>query len=135
MKHFFVVVSVAVLMSACNSGRLVSSPTGPSPTAPISPPAQPSTYAVSGVVFEVTPSGRVAVEGVLVEDVSCDPLHISCADVVQTATTDLNGFYRLSGLSGSQVHFLWLSKEGYRADEQSATFATDTRLDIELVRQ
>ena len=135
MKHFLIVVSLAALMSACNSGRLVSSPTAPSPAAPIPPPAQPYTYTVSGVVFELTPTGRLPVEGALVEDVSCDPLHTSCSNVVQTATTDLNGFYRLSGLSGSQVHFLWLSKEGYRAGEQFATFVTDTRLDIELVRQ
>jgi hypothetical protein len=134
MKQVLVLVSV-ILMSACNGAAPISNPIAPSPSTPSVPAVPLSTYTVSGVIFEVTPSGRVPVEGVLVEDVSCDPPHSSCSNVAQTATTDLNGFYRLSGLPTSQVHYLWLSKQGYRAGEEAATFSADTGLDIELVRQ
>ena len=74
------------------------------------------------------------VEGVLVEVVSCDALDRSCTPV-QAATTDPNGFYRLSEFPGSEARYLWLSKKGYRADELSVTITTDTRLDLELLRQ
>jgi hypothetical protein len=132
MKQVFFLLSVATLMSACNGAVPASSPIAPSPSTPSAPaPSQP-TYTLSGVISEVTPSGRVPVEGVLVEEVSCDP---RCTNFGQTATTDPKGFYRLSEFPASQARFLWLSKKGYRADELSVTITTDTRLDIELVRQ
>ena len=102
-------------------------------------------YSVSGVVFEITPSGRVPIDGVRVFEQPCDTIYHRCdGDLAQWATTDTNGFYRLS-LSGGQTHFFWVSKDGYRHDEQvaptcdgcfrSLTIGADTRLDIELVRQ
>ena len=132
MKQIFFVVTVATLMSACNGTAPVSSPIAPSPSNPSVPaPSQP-TYTLSGVITEATPNGRVPVEGVLVEEVECNR---QCAIAAQAATTDSKGFYRLSEFPASQARYLWVSKKGYRADEISLTIATDTRLDIELVRQ
>jgi hypothetical protein len=131
MKQIFFLVSVATLMSACNGAVPVSSPIAPSPSSPSAPAPPQPTYTLSGVISEVTPSGRVPVEGVLVEEVLCNPL---CTNPVQTATTDPNGFYRLSEFPAGQARFLWLSKKGYRADELSVTITTDTRLDLELLR-
>jgi hypothetical protein len=140
MKQLLVFVSLATLLSACHNGRPPSSPTAPS-----LPAAPPPTYSVSGVVFEITPSGRVPIEGVRVYEEPCDALYLRCdGDVAQFATTDTNGFYRFS-VSGGQIHFFWASKNGYRHDEQAAptcagcfrslAIDADTRLDMELVRQ
>ena len=142
MKHLLVFVSLAAL-SACNSGRPSSSPA--SPTAPSVPAAPQLAYSVSGVVFEITPSGRMPIEGVRVFEEPCDAEYRRCdGDLAQFATTDTSGFYRFS-LSGGRIHFFWVSKDGYRHDEhveatcdgcfRSVTIDADTRLDIELVRQ
>jgi len=143
MKYIFLVVSVATLMSACTGGGPVSSPIAPSPSTSSAPPVPPPTYTLSGVVSEVTPSGRVPVEGATVEELACDAGYNVCSHVSHTATTDLNGFYRLSELSTNQTHFLWVFKTGYRADELphcegcfgSVTITADTKLDIDVVRQ
>ena len=129
MKQVFFVVTVATLLSACNGTAPASSLVAPSPSNPSVPAPSGQTYTLSGVISEVTPSGQVPVEGVLVE-VICD-----CTSAVQAATTDATGVYRLSEFLGRQARYLWLSKKGYRADEISVTITTDTRLDIELVRQ
>ena len=89
---FLLVVLVAGLAS-CQ--RANPSPTGPSTAQPPSPPgpAGGDTYSVadvilSGVVYEVTPTGRVPIEGVHVQS---DHFHVfPTADVV----TDAYGFFR-----------------------------------------
>ena len=134
MKHIFFLVSVAMLMSACNGAVPGSSPIAPSPSTPTAPAPSNATYTLSGVISEVTPSGRVPIEGVLVEVVSCDAHDRACAPV-QSATTDPNGSYRLPEFPASQARWVWLSKNGYRADELSVTITTDTRLDVDLARQ
>ena len=143
MKHIFFLVSVATLLSACTGSGPVSSPIAPSPPTSSAPTVPQPTYTLSGLISEATPSGSVPVEGVLVEELSCDAGYHVCSQVVHTAMTDLNGSYFLAGLSASQTHFLWVSKKGYRAEAspncegcfRSVTIDADTRLDIELVRQ
>lgn len=104
---------------------------------------------LSGVVSEVTPTGLVPLEGVRIEELSCDPagpigcpVHISSAVV-----TDKNGFYSISGLfSGTGNNTVWASKAGYQdstTDLPACEAAPcriinvngDTRLDIQLVRR
>jgi hypothetical protein len=97
-------------------------------------------YILSGVVYEVTAAGRVAVEGV---DVYCD----SCGSPVgHTAVfTDANGVYSLSW-SSNGLHVLLIRKAGYALPQPTvryngglegvtATVNGDTRFDIELVRR
>lgn len=88
MNRLVAVVTLALLTWAC--GGSPARPTSPSaslaPTTP-SAPASQLTYILSGVVFEVTPTGVMPIEGVQVEEY----------DRHQFAPTDANGFYRISG--------------------------------------
>jgi hypothetical protein len=96
----------------------------------------PST--LSGVMVEVTPTGRVPVQGVELE---CDTRGDGVSTVVHT---DANGFYEFAAVLDG-THELWMSKEGFldpagqRGDFtwtwRLVTVSGDTRLDIELVRR
>jgi hypothetical protein len=97
-------------------------------------------YVLSGMVFEMTESGRVPVEGV---ELYCD----SCGspDGHTFVYTDANGLYRLEWtLNG--VHPLFVTKPGYAIFDPtgtlrdqhgriSATVDGDTRFDIQVVRR
>ena len=89
---------------------------------------------LSGVVFEVTASGRVPVEGV---QVYCD----ACFHDFQS--TDANGQYLFESASNGALALL-VDKPGYvlagsqpgpRSDLIIATVEGNTRFDIELVRR
>jgi hypothetical protein len=110
-------------------------------------------YTLSGVVSEVTPTGRVPVEGVLVHEYSCEDVSPappffsdSCpAYVFQTTRTDRTGFYRFSGLYAGKKNGVGVSDEGFgdpRTDPngpegngEDVTITGDTRLDLQLVRR
>jgi hypothetical protein len=104
---------------------------------------------LSGVVFELTPTGQVPVQGV---SVYCD----ACGEVGHTwRTTDTAGFYSFSGdlahgggvwVNASDVTPLLVRKEGYAVSDPAGTFPDgtgrknvtvngDTRFDIQLVRR
>ena len=125
MNRLVVVVTLAVLMWACGGSPV--SPTSPSaslaPTTP-SAPASQLTYILSGVVFEVTPTGVMPIEGVQVEEY----------DRHQFATTDANGFYRISGVSAGRIG-VGFEKEGYQSSRSTVTVNGDTRFDIEAIRR
>jgi hypothetical protein len=110
---------------------------------------------LSGVVSEVTPTGLVPVEGVLLEESSCEdvapsppffpakgcPVYVS-----QTAKTDKRGLYSFSGLYSGQGNIVWAGKEGFEdpfpqhypessEGGQAVTIDGNTRFDIQLVRR
>jgi hypothetical protein len=97
---------------------------------PINP--VPATFTLSGVVFEITATGRTPVEGALVEGYE-----------FPATKTDRNGSYSLSLYEG--LNYLFVSKEGYRTDPPelpncescnvAVTLKSDTRLDIQFVRR
>ena len=93
-------------------------------------------YTLSGLVYELTETGQVPIEGV---EVYCD----SCGspDGHTFVYTDADGFYSLPW-TFSGVHSLIVKKVGYEIlgplhaiGQISATVHGDTRLDIQLARQ
>jgi hypothetical protein len=124
MNRFVVVVTVAVLTGACGASPV--SPTSPSaslaPTTPVA--ASQLTYILSGVVFELTPTGVMPIEGVQVEEY----------DRHQFATTDQDGFYRISGVSAGRIG-VGFEKEGYQSSRSTVTVNSDTRFDIQAIRR
>ena len=98
------------------------------------------TYTLSGMVFELTPSGRAPVAGV---EVYCD----SCGSPVghTSVDTDADGFYSLTWASNG-THPLFVTKAGYEIVDSTgtmrdglgrvtATVRGDTRFDIQLARR
>lgn len=154
MKRLSLAVSLAIVTWACDGGSPFSSPTSPSATSPgARPPAPPpnATYTrvtLSGVVFDVTPTGRVPLGRV---DVYCE----ACGEFGhKLAQTDTNGFYSFTEgvwLSAGIPTALWVGKDGYQDPAglpaphgpftpsepgwREVTIDGDTRFDIELVRR
>ena len=97
------------------------------------------TYVLSGLVFEVTATGRLPIEGV---SVYCD----SCGDLFghTYAYTDANGLYRFAWTANGATPLI-VGKNGYAlAGNPPAgpvegwivvSVNGDTRFDIELVRR
>jgi hypothetical protein len=124
------VVVLGVLASACNGNSL---PTAPSPTTPTAAPTPTMSGlgTISGVIFEITPSGRVPVEGVYVTGPWDYPVF-----------TDRNGSFSLSACGNSPCLFhngelftAYVSKNGYQPAIVQATVNGDTQLDIQLMRR
>lgn len=87
------------------------------------PPGSPT---LTGVVTEVTATGRIPVEGVLV--------YRGVITGYRVATTDTQGFYRIPGLfEGAEV--VSTDKEGYESSKSSVSITGDTRFDIQIVRR
>jgi Carboxypeptidase regulatory-like domain len=96
-------------------------------------------YTLSGMVFEGTPNGPVAVEGVWVY---CD----SCGEFGHTGVyTDAQGFYSFPGVYNGSTTLI-VRKPGYAVINPTRTFADgaggkdaivsgDTRFDIEIGRR
>ncbi|HET9264604.1 MAG TPA: hypothetical protein VFO14_16250 [Vicinamibacterales bacterium] len=98
-----------------------------------------ATQVLSGVVFETTARGRIAVEGVLVYCDSCgSPEGHTAVD------TDAGGVYSFSWVDNGPLSLI-IRKEGYELasaaspgpekDSITVTVDGDTRFDIELVRR
>jgi hypothetical protein len=148
-----------------------------SPIAPSTPPPQrtprnagsgPDTYDVadvilSGVVYEMTPMGRVPIEGVLVLS---DWFHLFPAPSVPSVVTDSRGFFSFRPVwvcpcswapwVEAGITSIWVDKDGYEAPAgqpasifgrrldpdvlpdgrlRDVTINGNTRFDIELVRR
>jgi len=86
-----------------------------------------ATFTLSGVVFEVTPTGlQVTVEGVWVTE---SYFHAG-------VWTDRNGFYSFRGPFGTGLNdSIGVSKEGYESGWRDVTINGDTRLDVQIVRR
>ena len=163
----FLLVVLMAALAGCE--RASPSPTAPSTAQPQQPPGAagsgPDTYSVadvilSGVVYEVTPMGRVPIEGVRVQS---DYFHVfSTPDVM----TDSNGFFSFRRVwvcacswapwVDAGITSIYVDKDGYevpagqpfsvfhhplypdaRRDDRlrDVTINGDTRFDIELVRR
>jgi hypothetical protein len=114
-------------------------------------------YSLSGVVSEETPTGLVPLEGVLVEEYSCEDVSASppffsnaCPVLVyQTTITDKKGAYSFSGLYAGERNNIGAGKEGFEdplapdgpedpnAPDRSrkVTINGATRYDIQLLRR
>lgn len=96
------IVAITLVFSVCachggtpfpTSPTTTTPPNGPLPPAPGVSTATPTLRGVSlsGVVYELTPTGRTPIAGALVY---CEP----CGEATHTfATADENGFYHFSG--------------------------------------
>jgi hypothetical protein len=147
----FFVLMLAAGLTGCSDAPW--SPTVPStilvqqtaPPTPSGPATSMVEVTLSGVVYEVTPTGMVPLEGV---DVYCEP----CGAETHTwAYTDSNGFYSFFGVWLDAVPTrIWVGKDGF-ADPPGLRTPTppnpsgpgwrevrvdgDTRFDIQLVRR
>jgi hypothetical protein len=114
-------------------------------------------YTLSGVISEATPTGLVPLEGVLVEEYSCEDVSASppffsntCPVLVyQTTITDKKGAYSFSGLYAGERNNIGAGKEGFEdplapdgpedpnAPDRSRKVRINgaTRYDIHLVRR
>ena len=142
-----IAVVLASFAIACNGKSVapgITSPISPSP----SPSNSPSTVGLnlSGIVTQVTPTGRIPVEGVLVEAMSCHTTSYGCSTyLIQSVTTDQSGAYKFSELYFGSNNFVWITKDGYEPVgmprvptcdycNRILTIEGDTQLDIELAR-
>jgi hypothetical protein len=135
------VLFIAIGICGCRSSTVPTSPTAPGPSAiPAPPPGPQPTYTVSGVVFEVTPTGQLPVEDV---ELYCD----SCGSPSghTFTSTDVNGTYSFSWAQNG-FHDLLVWKAGYDvinprhplADGTAVKRARvdgDTRFDIQIARR
>ncbi|HEX2280501.1 MAG TPA: hypothetical protein VHG52_01940 [Thermomicrobiales bacterium] len=147
-----VLFGIAVALAGCD-GAGPQTPTAPSTVQPPSqapvppsnfPPGVLSDYTLSGVVFEMTATGRAPIEGV---SVYCE----LCGAETHTQTiSDSNGFYSFTGVwdAGGHATPIWVRKDGYTDPVGFVTppnlpgpgwravlVQGDTRFDIELVRR
>ena len=166
MRHSTLVLSSVVVLAlgvtGCGGGDFVATPLAPSTLPPqsVAPVPSPGSFltghtlsgvSLSGVVYELTPTGRSPIAGAIVY---CEP----CGAETHTfATADDNGFYHFSGdvATGGGV---WVApgvptplavgyyNEDYEDPPGIPTTARgpgwrhvlmdgDTRFDIELVRR
>jgi hypothetical protein len=166
---FFV---LATGLAGCNDAS-PSSPTAPSTAQPQQTPPPTgggsrdsynlANVTLSGVVYEMTPMGRVPIEGV---PVSSDWFHLFPAPPAQGVITDSQGFFSFRPVwvcpcswapwVDAGITSIWVDKDGYEvpAWEPASVFGRrldpdvrpdlrlrdvtingDTRFDIELVRR
>lgn len=121
-------VVMTLTVTACGGDGTGTIPTATAPTqtpatAPTPTPAR-STFALFGVVSELTANGIVPVKGVQVEEY----------DRHQFSRTDADGFYRISGVSTGRIG-VGFEKEGYQSSRSTVTVNGDTRFDIQAIRR
>ena len=119
MKRFSALLSLAILLSACDGGD--SNPSFRNPMTPS--PTEIVGYALSGSISELTAAGAVPVTEALVEERPSG----------QMAITDATGRYSISGLSAA-AHSLRVTKDGYTTQIKDVTLRGDMQLDIRLDR-
>jgi hypothetical protein len=86
----------------------------------------PGTPTLSGVITEMTPTGLVPLSGAWVDR--------SVPGGWQSATTDENGRYRISGLIDGTAEVV-VGKNGYQEESRQVTLAGDMQFDLQLVRR
>jgi len=145
MRRFWIAAFLAAATFVGGGCESAATPTSPSVIAPAQtftpvPVVPTRTYILSGLVFEMTASGRRAVEGV---ELYCD----SCGSPVGHTFTasDARGRYQFEwSMDGRHPLQLW--SDGYalanptgsyggRVEYVTATVNGDTQFDIEVVRR
>ena len=119
-SRWLAAVVMTLTVAACGDGN----GTIPTATAPTPTPAPGSTFALFGVVSEMTANGIVPVVGVQVEEYHSH----------QFAPTDANGFYRFSAVAAGRIG-VGFEKEGYQSNRSAVTVNGDTRFDLEAIRR
>jgi IPT/TIG domain len=101
-------LALVVMLASVGCGGSASTPSAPSaPPAPGATTVPASTFSLSGMVFELGPTGRRPIAGATVEIAET-----TFGDIPMRPTTDLNGRYAVNGLT--QRHYLArASKTGY----------------------
>jgi hypothetical protein len=133
---------MTLTVAACGDGNgPVPTATAPSPTT-----APRSTFALFGVVSEVTATGIVPVESVGIQVMSCDPsTRGGCGGngLISGGTTNAQGGYIVDGVYPGAV-VVWVEKTGFQLPEgvkadgegaQTVMVNGDTRFDVRLVRR
>jgi hypothetical protein len=127
-SRWLAAVVMTLTVAACGDGNgTIPTATAPTPmvaTAPTPTPAPGSTFALFGVVSEMTANGIVPVVGVQVEEYHSH----------QFAPTDANGFYRFSAVAAGRIG-VGFEKEGYQSNRSAVTVNGDTRFDLEAIRR
>jgi hypothetical protein len=133
---------MTLTVAACGDGN----GTIPTATAPTPTPVLRSTFAVFGVVSEVTANGILPVEGVVMDVASCDasaPGGCGGNGLTLRVTTNAQGVYIAEGVYPGPAG-VWVEKTGFQLPEgikvdgegaQSVMVKGDTRFDIQLVRR
>jgi hypothetical protein len=146
------VLVLALGLAACTGSGTPATPLTPSPQPTASPaPTAPTPIGnnvLSGMVFEVTPTGRTPLEGVTVYLLTCGVSNCPSAVTADfSVQTDRDGLYRIGGVYPGNLNFLWVRDEMYDLVNPMAPgtcpdgcdrvvmVSGDTRLDIELVRR
>jgi hypothetical protein len=126
MKRLAIVLSLTIAAAACDDRR---PPTAPTATPGQSPPAVNS-FTLSGVVFEISSSGRRPVAGASVfADLTTPGLWASVGGKI----TDAEGRYSFSRLSPGRLD-LWATRQGYAQPCFTAIDVSgDAVVDIEIV--
>jgi hypothetical protein len=143
-------LGLTVLMFGCANDGTSISPSAPTPI-PSPAPALPDPTAdsvLSGVVTEVTETGRTPLAGIAVHletcgKVNCPRPFIAAHDV----KTGADGSYRVVGVYNGDLNFFWVRNEVYDVVNPMApgtcpdrcdrvvTVNGDTRLDVDVVRR
>jgi hypothetical protein len=133
---------MTLTVAACGDGN----GTIPTATAPTPTPAPRSTFALFGVVSEVTATGIAPVGGVVLDVASCDmSARSGCGNNTSTfnVTTNAQGAYIVEGVYPGPAG-VWVEKVGFQLPEgvkvdgegaQSVMVNGDTRFDVRLVRR
>lgn len=118
LQRLALALAVVLSMSACDGAG--SSFSRPGPTSPGGPVP---TYTVTGVISEATATGVTPLHGAVVRDERSG----------QETTTDDTGFYRLTGVAGSN-NFISARKPGYIDTWQILSIFADTQIHLEMRR-
>jgi len=122
-KSWIVVVAMAIGAVGCHSSSLPNSAT------PIGPSAPLASYTLTGIVSRASGDSIAPVEGVRVEVANgCVPGRCG-----QSAMTDGQGFYRLSGVPAGNTSIRAM-KWGHATVVSNVTVAGDMGVDLQIVR-
>lgn len=153
--RFLVVGCVLVLvlgLAGCGGSYSPATPLAPSPQPTVSPAPTPPTpigdKVLSGVVSEVTSTGRFPLEGITVYLLTCGAWNCPSAVTADySVKTDKDGRYLIGGVYPGDLNYLWVRNEVYDLANPMApgtcpdgcdrvvVVSGDTRLDIDLVRR
>src|SRR5688572_17320444 len=140
------------LMGCDDGSRTPISPSTPTPTPiPGARPTLPDAIAdsvLSGVVFEVSSTGRIPLAGVTLHLLTCGAVNCPpSSTAAHEVKTGENGGYRIAGVYNGALNFFWIRNEVYDlvnpvvpgtcpdGCDRVVTVNGDTRLDIDLVRR
>jgi hypothetical protein len=103
-------LSFATIVLVCACDKVTTTPSGP--------------YTLSGVVTQMTSSGKVPIRGVFVEE----------SNIHRQAVTDDSGRFRLAAMPAG-VATIQVSMLRFESESRSVTISGDTTVDVELLQR